>query len=775
MSSESSSGLPADSVADLLGEETDDHAPVGAPCVDGLSRQREETCSQGVPPRSQEADLTQLRRLLLGKDYERLPVMRDDMERMLGLEAALKDPVRQIDQVARVLSEAMLLRENRDRGISKALRPALSDAIKAVVRKNPQPVVEAVSPVIGPAIRRSVNDAIAGMLELFDKLLEHNLSLQALKWRIEAWRAGRRYSEVVLLRTLIYQVDQVLLIHRETGLLLQHVESLQSGARDPDLVGGMLTAINDFVSDSFSATEESRVQAMQVGDFKVIVEQGRLAVIAAIARGNPPTELAQTIRETLETVEVLYGDLLERFDGDSTPFSETNPLLADCLKSQRRPAATRRPLWLVPLLIGLVLLTVLGYWGWSSYRANSLWSTALSALRSEPGIAITDTTRDGDVYRVHGLHDPLARDPEAVIGPEALSALQWEWDWRPYLSTEPKLLLVRARQLLRPPPTVELFFDGDILVLSGEASQSWIDTMRTEAPRIPGISGYRDGALKAIADQTAELWSAALKALRGEPGIVLVEALRDGRNARVHGLRDPLAREPEAIIGSEAASKLHWEWHWRPFVSAEQEFLLIRARQDLQPPDTGSLFLDGSVLQLTGEAPQQWVDTLDLAVRGIPGITGYLDDNLSAIDGMAGHREALARYRNEIEGTTLYFDVNAVQLEADQLSRLEALAEAMKALVPVAGELDLRPAYLVTGHVDATGSRSQNRRLRFSRASNVIEELVARGVGEYLFLPLKMGVRTPGEPGKTQEQRARNRRVTVDVKLLRDGSGTAAR
>jgi OOP family OmpA-OmpF porin len=139
--------------------------------------------------------------------------MRGNVERLAAFEAELKDPARQTGRVAAVLSEAMLLRENEDHGVSMALRPAIADAIKSSVRADPQPVVEAVSPIIGPAIRRSVNEAIAAMLERLDKLLEHNFSWQALRWRIEALRTGRNYAEVVLLRTLVYRVEQVLLIH----------------------------------------------------------------------------------------------------------------------------------------------------------------------------------------------------------------------------------------------------------------------------------------------------------------------------------------------------------------------------------------------------------------------------------------------------------------------------------------------------------------------------------------------------------------------------------
>jgi OOP family OmpA-OmpF porin len=728
---------------------------------------------QGSPQAKEQADLIRLRRLLLGNDYQMVSAMRGNVERLAAFEEELKDPARQTGRVAAVLSEAMLLRENKDHGVSKALRPAIADAIKSSVRTDPRPVVEAVSPVIGPAIRRSVNEAIAAMLERLDKLLEHNFSWQALRWRIEALRTGRNYAEVVLLRTLVYRVDQVLLIHRETGLLLQHAEPAQGGVRDPDLIGGMLTAIRDFVNDTLAVTEESPVQTMQVGDYKVIVEQGRLAILAAIVRGNPPSEMARTLQEALQTIHLLHGDELECFDGDAAPLADTRSLLEACLTSEQRTATRRRP-WLAPALIGLLVSGALAFWAVHSYQSRNLWTRALTALRSEPGILVTDAVRDGGVHRVQGLRDALARDPSQVVGEEAISGLRWEWDWRPFLSAEPNILLARAQQALQPPDTVELSLDGSLLRVSGEAQGTWVEAMRRAVPGIAGIAGYNDDALRSM-DPSAgmqRVWDVALSALRTEPGIVVVDAALEDGTGLVQGLRDPLARDPQDVIGPEARSGLKWEWDWRPFLSVEDAFLLARSKQILRPPPRVALSLDGSILEVSGEAPAPWVETLRNTATVIPGITGYRDDTLRVIDPLAEQREALAGYRREIESTPLYFDINEVVLRPDQVQRLDTLASAMKALLPLAEALGLTPRYLVAGYADATGSLVDNRRLSFGRARGVIEGLVSRGIPEHLFFLSRVGSGVSNRPSETREERAHNRRVVVRLTLLEDNGET---
>ncbi len=591
---------------------------------------------------AEDAEMARLRRLLLGEDYERLSAMRADLNRMLALYDELGDPAKQANRVAVVLSEAVLLREHQDHGVSKALRPAIADSIKASVRKDPQPLVDAISPIIGPAIRRAVNEAIAGVLQVFDKLLEHSFSWRALKWRFEAWRTGSPYAEVVLFHTLTFWVEQVFLIHRETGLLLQHVTSRQGGIRDPDLIGSMLTAITDFVSDSFSdSADAGSVQSMQVGDHRVMVEQGRLAFIAAVTRGNPSAELTTALQETLETVHLLYRGQLERFDGDAAPFAETHGLLEDCLQRKTKPESKRRP-WIPLLLLGLLVFGPLGYLGYQSHQRYRVWDRAMDKLRVEPGIVVTDAVRDGDLYRVEGLRDPIAREPLEVIGPQAATELQWDWRWKPYLSFEEGFLLTRARQALQAPETVVLSVNGDLLELSGEAPRPWVDTMRDAVLRIPGIAAYRDDELRPVSDSTVD--------------------------------RDALVDEQQALS--------------------------------------------------------------------------------------AGRAE-LAHYRDLITATEIYFRVGSMKLQQDQSHVLDMLATEMKALVAVADDFDLVPRFLVTGYADTTGTQTENLRLSLLRARAVIIGLVARGVNDNLFLPIKLGVNSSAQ-ASDPEVHAGNRRVTLD-------------
>ncbi len=728
-----------------------------------------ETRQEADPPAAgaaADATMHELRRLILGMAPEQLGQLRRDVDTLLADARAQDTAEARRAQVASVLREALIAREASDQGVSDALRPTISRVLQAAVRDEPRPLVEAVSPIIGPSIRRAVHDAIAGMLEAFDSLLNNAFSPRALAWRIEAWRTGRRYSEVVLLRTLVYRVEQVLLIHRETGLLLAHVALEQGVVRDPELVGGMLTAIKDFVADSFSADDESPVRTLQVGERKVLVEQGRLVVLAAIVRGSPPQALIVQLQTTLNTVEAAHGPLLQAFDGDATPFAAIRGLLQDCLQTQEVQRRPRRRPWLVPALILLCAALVLAVPGYLHLRERAVRDAALAALAAEPGILVTEVRRDGGDTLVSGLRDPLARDPETVIGAEAVAGMRWRWQLRPFLSTDPALLLARVQDALAPPPGVGLAFDDGVLRLTGEAPASWLRSLRDLAAGIPGIAAVDTAGLVAHdpAASLERLWAQAQAALRAEPGLLLIDAERDGRRVRVRGLRDALARDPLAVVGADAAAAFDWTQDWRGFASTDPALVLRRAEQMLAPPDGVRLRLNDGELVIAGEAPRAWADRLPALLPGLVGVTGYRTAGLRILDERRGPLEQVAQARREIEDAHLFFASSAASLRPDQLVRLDALAAAMRRLAAAAGALGLTPRFVVTGYADPTGSRQRNRALSLERALWVSEQLVARGVDARLFLTAQIGLGASSVAER--RERLSRRRVGIDVLLL---------
>ncbi len=227
-----------------------------------------------------DADLARLREILVGREQRELEVLRGRLAQV-GF-----TPERLADE----LPEAIFRRNDRgDRQLAIALAPSVQQALTESVRKNPSSIATAIFPVLGPAIRKAISEALAGLVASVNAGIGQSLSLRGLQWRFEAWRTGVPYAQVVIRHSLLYRVEQVLLIHAETGLLLAHVASPDLPTADGDLISGMLTAIRDFVGDSFSQERDvGGLTSFKVGELGVTVEPGPQAVLAAVVRGPAP-------------------------------------------------------------------------------------------------------------------------------------------------------------------------------------------------------------------------------------------------------------------------------------------------------------------------------------------------------------------------------------------------------------------------------------------------------------------------------------------------------
>ncbi|MDH5740477.1 MAG: hypothetical protein OEY77_09150, partial [Nitrospira sp.] len=219
-------------------------------------------------------DWTQLRALLLAPEQTQLDELRERLD----------NRVVQSQDISQVLPEAFALRGDNDQQLSTVLTPYVENGFVASVRKSPRTVVDAIAPIIGPAIRQAIARALQSMTQSFNHTLDESLSVRGLRWRVEAWRTGKPFAEVVLLHRLRYRVEQVFLIHRETGLLLHHVATDGAVIQDQHVLSGMLTAIQNYVQDSFGGRQDQTLDQFQVGEWTVWSEQGSQAYLACVVR-----------------------------------------------------------------------------------------------------------------------------------------------------------------------------------------------------------------------------------------------------------------------------------------------------------------------------------------------------------------------------------------------------------------------------------------------------------------------------------------------------------
>jgi outer membrane protein OmpA-like peptidoglycan-associated protein len=463
---------------------------------------------EGVPSdldRDTPADLAALRALIVGPEQRQLR----------SIHTRLDDRLARAEDLAEVLPQ-VLQQHAHDPHLARALTPPLEKAITQSVQRNPKPLADALFPVMGPAIRKAVSAGLAGMVESLNRTLEHSLSWKSLQWRLEARRTGRSFGEVVLLKTLVYRVEQVFLIERRTGLLLQHVHAGGENVQDADMVSGMLTAIRDFAQDSFKLGATESLEALKIGDLSVWIEAGPHAIIAAVIRGSAPREYRQTLVDAIETMHLQFGDAFDAFAGDATPFADARPTLEACLGMQYR-AEERKPRTRGAWLLAGVAIAALLVWAGFRYRDHARWMDYLARVRSEPGLVVVSTAREDGRFVVSGLRDPLAPDPRTFLAAASLTDDDVVGHWAAYHALDEPLVLARAATVLTPPAGATLTIDQGVLAATGGPPLTWVIEARRLAPLVSGVVRFDAAATLApsLARQVAAIESRLVLFVKG--------------------------------------------------------------------------------------------------------------------------------------------------------------------------------------------------------------------------------------------------------------------
>ncbi len=422
--------------------------------------------------------LEELRHLILAPEQEAID----------RLHQRIADPEARTEDVSSVVAEAIQLRRQQggDEALSDALTPTIETALRESVRNDPATLADALFPVMGPAIRKSILETLRSFLDSFNEIMDQSLSWQGLKWRLQALRTGRSFTEVLLLHSLVFRVEQVFLIHKRTGLPLGHAVAPAVATQDPSLVSGMLSAIQDFVRDSFHTAEGQGLGRMNVDELDVWVEQGPQAIVAAVIRGVAPHALRDRLAETLESIHRLYAMQLERFDGNTAPFATIDADLTRCLEfryKESRPRRGRGYVWAAATILMLLLCGWAGRRWWEYHR----WSQLVSTLREQPGMVITSFERENGRFVIRGLRDPLAVDPGQFVKSAGLAPRRGEFHWGAYYALDDAILEQRAIAQLTPPPGVTIAVENGTLRSQGHASAAWASDLARRALLMPGI------------------------------------------------------------------------------------------------------------------------------------------------------------------------------------------------------------------------------------------------------------------------------------------------
>jgi outer membrane protein OmpA-like peptidoglycan-associated protein len=428
------------------------------------------------PSQSDTQQMRQIRELVLGKDGEEVKkTFRDNARELVG----------------EVFSEALHDREQHDGSVNKVFLPLVEKSVEQSIANHSERYVGYLYPLVGSLVRKSVTAFINELLEKTNTLIENSLTIKGLTWRFRAWQSGVTFSQYAASHTFAFRVEQVFLIHRETGLLLNSVSLGLELEADADMVSSMLTAINDFVSDSFTTNNDSNQQNLDVvrtDDFTLLLKKGPKASVVAAITGNMPQGVANQLQKTLEEIHKLYNKELDDFDGDSIPFNNSEHQLRDCLMTELKPEKTSNKYpWMAWIVVLLVLIGC-GFLLLKRWQSNELMER-VSFIDKTPGILLTGIDTIGlEKIQLDVLRDPAAQSVEEWLDQHSIDSSRVLFKERAYLSLDPLLIKQKTEQTVARYPGVSIDWVDRLPKFNGKLTHLNKLLLQNELAKLIGLN-----------------------------------------------------------------------------------------------------------------------------------------------------------------------------------------------------------------------------------------------------------------------------------------------
>jgi len=451
------------------------------------------------------SQIEQLRQILVGDNAEQLSELKDRIESV----------ERRTGDVSEVLAPAIEAGMRSGDQLVNSLKQPVATSLKRAIRHEPQEYADILYPVMSPLIRRAISQAISSLLVTINRTMESATSVSGIGMRIRSITSGIPYAELALRSSLLYRVEHIFLIDRETSIPMQEVKVDDSQALDSDAISGMLSAIQSFVQDSFSNDESARLTDLKVGDYNVWLAHGPRAMLACVFYGDAPESLKAQMHDALDGIRTKYANEIADFDGDTDSLKGADhfltPLLQTQLKEDESSSETETE-GRSSILLWLVIAAGLAYFVYSWISHNSKLSVVERYLRNTPGIAVTSTFWDGDQLVVEGLQDPDATVPYKTLQAYDIEPENLILKMIPFRSLELSMELQRFENEFSLPEGVYLSKRDKQVYLYGEASIAWLGANDARVRQLSADGRLNISNLSASFESVSEVLSANFSA-----------------------------------------------------------------------------------------------------------------------------------------------------------------------------------------------------------------------------------------------------------------------
>ena len=117
--------------------------------------------------------------------------------------------------------------------------------------------------------------------------------------------------------------------------LIIHVSKDESGTDDEQLFATMLTAIQDFVKDSFNTGDTAPLDEMKIGDKELIFERGVNIHMSVVKSKGSSHVIKERMAKLIADIEVEYGSDLEEYSGSPDDLPNIKETIEKFVKVKR--------------------------------------------------------------------------------------------------------------------------------------------------------------------------------------------------------------------------------------------------------------------------------------------------------------------------------------------------------------------------------------------------------------------------------------------------------
>jgi outer membrane protein OmpA-like peptidoglycan-associated protein len=335
----------------------------------------------------------EIKRLLLAAELDLLERLRqrcEHLETRVGDDPSMRESLRGV--ILEVLRDAGVRDHDR---LAKVLAPLVLTSMREEIRNSRDLMVDALYPITGRLVAAAVSNAFRELMETLNEKLDDSFSLERWKIRLRAKATGQSEAELQLQRSPPFEIEDLLLIHRRTGLLIARARDENNAGEgvDSDLVGGMLTAIMAFSRDAMGDDGSSELRSLSLEGSDLFLRASPAVILAVKAHGPAPRAFQGALEDLFCGFLENWGEFLRDYDGAATEEATRGLIIDlrerfDALETSRRQNFRGRSYAAHAVLASLLLVVLAwgGYVAYQSWRIADIEATARQVVAAEPAV-----------------------------------------------------------------------------------------------------------------------------------------------------------------------------------------------------------------------------------------------------------------------------------------------------------------------------------------------------------------------------------------------------